>query len=60
MSLWVIRIFFVLLCTLAGYAVSQSRPELINGGVYGVLIGFGLSGVLIAIDQLLKGFSSPR
>src|SRR5713226_6430338 len=57
MSLWVIRIFFVLLCTLAGYAVSQSRPELINGGVYGVLIGFGLSGVLIAIDQLLKGFS---
>jgi uncharacterized protein YacL len=57
MSLWVIRIFFLLLCTLAGYAVSQSRPEIINGGIYGVLIGFGLGGVLIAIDEMLKGFS---
>src|SRR6266704_1803986 len=57
MSLWVIRIFFLLLCTLAGYAVSQSRPEIINSGIYGVMIGFGLGGVLIAIDHMLKGFS---
>src|SRR5437867_2707454 len=57
MSLWVIRIFFLLLCTLAGYAVSQSRPEIINGGIYGLLMGCGLGGVLIAIDHLLKGFS---
>src|SRR6266566_8916538 len=57
MSLWVIRIFFVFLCTLSGYAVSQSRPDIINGGIYGVLMGFGLSGVLIAIDHMLKGFS---
>ncbi len=57
MSIWVIRAFFMLLCTLAGYAVSQSRPELINSGIYGVLIGFGLSGVLIALDEMLKGFS---
>src|ERR1051326_1537682 len=56
-SLWVIRILFLLLCTLAGYAVSQSRPELINGGIYGLLVGFGLGGVLIAIDHMLKGFS---
>src|ERR1051325_4020969 len=56
-SLWVIRIFFLILCTLAGYAVSQSRPEMINGGIYGVLIGFGLGGVLIALDEMLKGFS---
>src|SRR3954465_6342738 len=56
-SLWVIRIFFLLLCTLAGYAVSQSRPDIINGGVYGLMIGFGLGGVLIAIDEMLKGFS---
>ena len=57
MSLWVIRIFFTLLCTLAGYAVSQSRPEIINGGVYGIMIGFGLAGLLIGIDHALKGFS---
>src|SRR5215510_2163906 len=57
MSLWVIRIFFLLLCTVSGYAVSQHRPELINGGIYGLLIGFGLGGVLIALDEMIKGFS---
>jgi uncharacterized protein YacL len=57
MALWVIRAFFLLLCTAAGYAVSQVRPELIEGGPYGVAIGFGLGGLLIAVDQMLKGFS---
>lgn len=57
MSLWVIRIFFLLLCTASGYAVSQYRPEIINGGVYGLLAGFGLGGVLIGIDHMVKGFS---
>ncbi len=57
MSLWLIRILFLLLCTVSGYAVSQYRPEIIDGGVYGVLIGFGLGGLLIAIDDMLKGFS---
>jgi uncharacterized protein YacL len=57
MSLWVIRSFFLLLCTLAGYAVSQYRPELIEGGIYGALIGFGLGGLLIGLDHMLKGFS---
>lgn len=57
MSLWVIRIFFLLLCTAAGYSVSQVRPELIQGGAYGVIIGFGLGGLLVGLDQMLKGFS---
>lgn len=57
MSLWVVRILFLMLCTVSGYAVSQYRPELINGGMYGVVIGFGLGGLLIAIDHMLKGFS---
>jgi uncharacterized protein YacL len=57
MSLWVIRLFFLLLCTAAGYAVSQVRPELIDGGTYGVAIGFGLGGLLVGLDQMLKGFS---
>jgi uncharacterized protein YacL len=56
-SLWAIRIFFLTLCTLAGYAVSQKYPELIHGGIYGLMIGFGLGGVLIALDEMLKGFS---
>ena len=57
MSIWVIRSFFLLLCTAAGYAASQYRPEIIEGGIYGVGIGFGLGGLLIAIDEMLKGFS---
>ncbi|MFN7138910.1 MAG: PIN/TRAM domain-containing protein [Limisphaerales bacterium] len=42
---------------LAGYAISQARPELVQGGFLGILVGFGLGGLLIAIDEMLKGFS---
>jgi uncharacterized protein YacL len=57
MSLWAIRILFLVLCTLGGYAVSQ-RPEFIElSTLGGTLVGFGLGGVLIAIDEMLKGFS---
>jgi uncharacterized protein YacL len=57
MSLWTVRIFFLLLCSVAGYAVSQYRPDVIQGGLYGTLIGFGLGGVLVGLDHMLKGFS---
>jgi uncharacterized protein YacL len=57
MSLWFIRILFLSLCTLGGYALSQARPEIINGGVWGTLIGFGLGGLLVAIDEMVKGLS---
>jgi uncharacterized protein YacL len=57
MSLWFIRIFFLLLCTVSGYAVSQYRPEIIQGGIYGLVVGFGLGGLLIGIDHMVKGFS---
>ncbi len=58
--LWVIRILFLSLCTLAGYAVSQVRPEYVgqyHGAVAGLFIGFGFGGLLIAVDEMLKGFS---
>ena len=57
MSLWVIRTFFLLLCMVAGYAVSQARPEYANGSFIGTLTGFGLGAALIGVDHLLKGFS---
>jgi uncharacterized protein YacL len=57
MLLWVIRILFLSLCTTAGYAISQIQPDLVGGPIYGTLIGFGLGGLLIAIDEMVKGLS---
>jgi uncharacterized protein YacL len=56
MSLWVVRCSFLALCTLAGYALSAVQPDLI-GMPFGPLMGFGLGGMLIAVDEMLKGFS---
>ena len=60
MALWVIRILFLLLCTTGGYAVSQVRPEFVrlsHSGVLGAMVGFGFGGLMIAVDEMLKGFS---
>ncbi|PAW82122.1 MAG: twitching motility protein PilT [Pedosphaera sp. Tous-C6FEB] len=57
MSLWAIRIVFLILCTLGGFSVSQVRPEWLEAGRLWVLIGFGFGGMLIALDEMLKGFS---
>jgi uncharacterized protein YacL len=59
-ALWVIRILFLSLCSTAGYAVSELRPDLISGplaGWMGIIIGFGFGGLMIALDEMLKGFS---
>jgi len=60
MALWVIRILFLCLCSIGGYAVSQVRPEFVtssHSGVLGMIIGFGFGWVMIALDEMLKGFS---
>lgn len=60
MALWIIRILFLALCTMAGYAVSQVRPEFVGlryAGLLGMAIGFGFGGLMIALDEMLKGFS---
>lgn len=60
MTLWVIRIFFILLCTLGGYAVGEVHPyyqDVPYAGYIGMAIGFGFGWMMIAIDEMLKGFS---
>ncbi len=60
MALWVIRILFLSLCTVGGFAVSQVRPEFVNvpfSSLLGMMIGFGFGWLMIAIDEMLKGFS---
>jgi uncharacterized protein YacL len=56
-SLWAIRLFFLSLCMLGGFAVSQLHNALVAHWGLGLVIGFGLGSLLIALDEMLKGFS---
>ncbi len=57
MALWVIRILFLGLCTSGSYAISQVRPEWLSHPALFMMAGFGFGWLLIAIDEMLKGFS---
>ena len=58
-QLWPIRVLFLILCIIAGFAISQAQGfvNIAHNGILGMLVGFGFGGVLIAVDEMLKGFS---
>ena len=63
MTVWIIRIFFLSLCTLGGYAVGEVHPYYQGvpyAGFIGMAIGFGFGWVLIAIDEMVKGLFVAR
>ncbi len=60
MALWVVRILFLSMSTLAGFAISQVHEDFVgfpHSGVLGTAMGFGFGWLMIAIDEMLKGFS---
>src|SRR3954452_23802090 len=60
MAVWIIRIFFLSLCTLGGWAVGEGHPyyqDVPHAGLFGMMIGFGFGWFMIAIDEMVKGFS---
>lgn len=59
-QLLAIRVLFLCLCGVAGYEVSQVRPEYVglsHSGLLGLGIGLGFGCFMILIDELLKSFS---
>ncbi|MGH7941921.1 MAG: PIN/TRAM domain-containing protein [Limisphaerales bacterium] len=59
-QLWTIRVLFLCLCSVAGYEVSQVRPEFVGmsySALRGLGVGFGFGGLLIGLDEMLKSFS---
>ena len=57
MTLLTLRVFFLLLCVLGSWSISQLHEQWSVHPALAVLIGLAGGGVFIGIDKALKGFS---
>ena len=57
MTLLVLRLFFLILCVLGSWSISQLQDEWAQHPALAILIGLTGGGAFIGIDKLLKGFS---
>jgi uncharacterized protein YacL len=57
MTLFTLRVFFLLLCLLGSWAISQMQDNWAQHPVIAVLIGIVSGGIVIGVDRAMKGFS---
>jgi uncharacterized protein YacL len=57
MTIFTLRIFFLILCVLGSWAIGQMHENWAQHPIIAVLIGLACGGAVIGIDRVLKGFS---
>ena len=57
MTLLMLRVFFLILCVMGSWSISQLEDQWAQHPVIAILIGLVGGGAFIGIDKLLKGFS---
>jgi hypothetical protein len=57
MTLLMLRVFFLILCVLGSWSISQLQDEWALHPGLAILIGLAGGGAFIGVDKLLKGFS---
>jgi uncharacterized protein YacL len=57
MTILTLRLFFLLLCVLGSWSISQLHDQWAQHPVLAVLLGFAGGSAVVGLDRLLKGFS---
>jgi len=57
MTLLMLRVFFLILCVLGSWSISQLHDQWAEHPILAILIGLAGGGAFIGIDRALKGFS---
>lgn len=57
MTLLMLRLFFLILCVMGSWSISQLNDQWAQHPILAILVGLAGGGAFIGIDKLLKGFS---